>query len=1034
MEPTLSAFIWKFSRRDQLFLLAFTIFTFPFLYVTLELPKRIINDAIGADSAVIDLYGYQLSQVNFLFLLCFGYLIAVLVHGLLKMRLNTLKGVLAERLLRRFRYQLIERMIRFPNSYFQTTSQGELVSMVTAEAEPMGGLMGDFLAQPVFQAGQMLIIVLFLFIQSPWFGLAGVALIPLQAWIIPMLQRQINQLNKARVIQVRALAAEIGETAAGITDLRTNGGWRYRMAGFTDRLGRLFEIRFDIYQKKFFMKFLNNFITQLTPFFFYAVGGYLVIKGDITVGALVAALAAYKDLSSPWKELLDYYNQTQDMALRWEVVTERFAPRGMIDEALFDGVPAEIPHLRGDIEISGLTVRNADGNILLEDLNLSIPAGSRVAIEVPNQSERNALAGVLTREIMPARGRIDMAGHDLAALHQSVVAARIGYAHAHPYLFQGSVGDNLLMPLRTHPSLSDTDANSRSPLAIEAGNAGNSLDSTTADWLDPGLADLANPEAVESWWFEIINALGSADIIFRNMLGSRIDPAKHPALAARIVKLRDEMHQKLKERGLDNVVYRFDPDTFNPAVPLGGNLLFAAPNRAISQQGLASEKAFLAMIMEQGLAEQGIAISQTLVETLHETFGLDGTGHPLFTALGIEEELFEHLVDIAARRRDKVYAALTVDEFALLLTVPFAFTAEQIGPAFPDTFKQEILKIRKTNGAALRKRAADLFVPIAPETYLPRLTILENLLYGRVSSMAGLQGDLVHDAASELLEAHGLQQMVSAVVFDVPTVIGGTNLPTIFQERAAFGRAAIKRPDILIFNQAQAGHDATEQARIRDRLSDLLPQTTQIYLNDKFFRPQDFDMHVQVRNGRIDGLAQQDNAEDDSASSDLRRKLRIISSNDLFGGLDGRSRRLLAFAAQWYSAEPGQRIFSVGQRADAAYLCLSGKAEMVWTDEEGETHHVSDIGPGRLIGDLAVIMDEPRQLDLIAREPVTFLRIGAEQFRAVVESDRTVLLSLLRAVAGHLNSTADVLRSARVALPRDFGFPRQELAEAEREE
>ena len=43
------SFIWKYSRREQLVLLAFTIITFPFLYATLELPKRIINDAIGAD-------------------------------------------------------------------------------------------------------------------------------------------------------------------------------------------------------------------------------------------------------------------------------------------------------------------------------------------------------------------------------------------------------------------------------------------------------------------------------------------------------------------------------------------------------------------------------------------------------------------------------------------------------------------------------------------------------------------------------------------------------------------------------------------------------------------------------------------------------------------------------------------------------------------------------------------------------------------------------------------------------------------------
>ncbi len=406
MERSIFSFIWKYSKRDQLYLLAFTLFTFPFLYATLELPKRIINDAIGAESDVIPVFGFELTQVQFLLALCFAYLGAVLVHGLLKMRLNTMKGVLSERLLRRFRYNLISRMMRFPRSYFQETSQGELVSMVTSEAEPMGGLMGDAVAQPVFQAGQMLVILSFLFLQSFWFGLAGVALIPLQAWLIPVLQRQINQLNKERIREVRHFAAEIGETAAGITDLRTNGGWRYRLAGFTERLGRLFDVRFRIYQKKFFMKFINNFITQLTPFFFYAVGGYLVIMGQITVGALVAALAAYKDLSSPWKELLAYYNQTQDMAVRWEVVVERFAPNNMIDPSLFEGKPDEIPRLDGDIELSNVSVRGSGGDMTLNDISFVIPAGSQVAIEVGAQSERTALAEVLTREITPTRGKV----------------------------------------------------------------------------------------------------------------------------------------------------------------------------------------------------------------------------------------------------------------------------------------------------------------------------------------------------------------------------------------------------------------------------------------------------------------------------------------------------------------------------------------------------------------------------------------------------------------------------------------------------
>ena len=98
MEPTLFSFIWKYSRREQIMLLLVTLTTFPFLYVTLELPKRIINDAIGADRDQVFMLGVDLSQTQFLMTLCFGYLGAVFVHGLLKMRLNTMKGVVAERL------------------------------------------------------------------------------------------------------------------------------------------------------------------------------------------------------------------------------------------------------------------------------------------------------------------------------------------------------------------------------------------------------------------------------------------------------------------------------------------------------------------------------------------------------------------------------------------------------------------------------------------------------------------------------------------------------------------------------------------------------------------------------------------------------------------------------------------------------------------------------------------------------------------------------------------------------------------------
>lgn len=1008
MEPTLFSFIWKHSKRQQLTLLILTVVSFPFLYISLELPKRIINDAIGSNTANVDLFGTQVTQIQFLLILCVAFLAVVLAGGLMKMRINTMKGVLAERMLRRLRFQLIGRMMRFPKPYFRTTSQGELVSMITSEAEPMGGLMGDAIAQPVFQFGQMMTIVVFLFAQSVWFGLASVALIPLQAWLIPKLQRQINLLNKARIQEIRALASEIGESAAGISDLRANGGWRYRMAMFSGRLGRLFDLRFQIYRKKFFMKFLNNLITQMTPFLFYSVGGYLAIQGEISVGALVAALGAYKDLSSPWKALLVYYNQVQDMSLRWEIVTERFAPRGMIDEALFDGDPGEIPRLNGKVEFRNVSVEDQDGNLILEDINLTIPHGARVAIQSSRTAERAAFGQLLTREVLPTRGEVILSGHPLEGLHQAVIAARVGYAHSRPYLFDGTLGDNLLMPLRMKPQ-SSPDKSDRA--SLEAARSGNSPDSTEADWLDPGLAGLETRVEVREWWFKLVEAMGMDDFIVRRTLNSRFDPDRHPDLARKIVDLRPELYERLRKKGLDGAIHRFDPEKFNPSIPLGGNLLFAAPTDEISHLSMASEHRFAKMLEAEGLADDAIAISQAVMETLTRTFGQDGTDHPLFRRLGLEAETYRRLAEISRKRQKKGDGALSKNERAIMMIVPLTLTAEQIGPSFPEKFKERILAIRKSRASELRDFVGGQFTAVAPDVYLKRLTVAENAIYGRVSLTAGANADEIEDVVAEMFAERGLRRRVAAIIYDLPTGLGGANLPTVFQERVAFSRAAIKRPDILVLDKALASHDSRNRLRTRQKLRELLPDSIMIFLEDHFDRPKAYDLFVDIKDGRVDGVERSAlAASGETGAADLSRKLAIIADTDLFKNIDARNQRLLAFSAHWFDATPGQVIFSHQQSADAAYLCLKGCAELRWPGSAPGDPPVSKIVPGRLTGDLAVITGEPRTLDLVSVDHTSFLRIGAEEFRAVIESDASVAIGLLQTVARNLTGAAELLR------------------------
>ena len=148
-----------------------------------------------------------------------------------------------------------------------------------------------------------------------------------------------SKLNKQRVREARRLAERIGDVVSGIHEVHANDTSAYVRADFSDRLGLIYRIRERVYIKKFFIKFLNNFIAQITPFFFFSIGGYLVINGELSFGALVAVLAAYKDLAAPWKELLNWYQRQADARIKYDQLSEQFEPAGMLAEDLQDSDP-----------------------------------------------------------------------------------------------------------------------------------------------------------------------------------------------------------------------------------------------------------------------------------------------------------------------------------------------------------------------------------------------------------------------------------------------------------------------------------------------------------------------------------------------------------------------------------------------------------------------------------------------------------------------------------------------------------------------
>ncbi len=1026
MPSSLFRFIWRYSASEQMMLLAMTVATFPLLYATLELPKTIVNDAVGGEDFPRAVLGYEFDQIPYLWLLCGGYLFFVVVSGLMKMRLNTQKGIVAERLLRRLRYQLISRTLRFPLPTFRRTSQGEIIAIVSSEVEPLGGLMGDAVAQPVFQGGQMLTILLFLFIQSPWLGLAAAALIPLQAYIIPLIQRRVNLLNKERVVRVRHLSERIGETVNGVEDLRANNGVAFALADFSEQLGGLFRVRYRIYQLKFLMKFLNNFINHLTPFFFYLIGGALAINGEISIGALVAAIASYKDLAAPWKELLDYYNRSIDLSLRYRLVADRFEPDGMIDEELFEGRPSSIPRLDKAIRFENVTIRGDSGERIIDSLSAEIPAGALIGIAAPDGGARSALSQMLSRTCVPNSGRLMIGEHDLAQLHQEVVASRVGVASAAPHLFNASIAENVQMSLRHHPNAVENPDDLNEAEADELAESiasGNSAIRPDNRWLDASVAGFDDEEELRDWWLRLIDAAGCADELFHAALDVRIQADRHAELKKAIVALRPVIARRLEAEGAIDAVDLFDVDMFNPSLTIVENITLAVPRLVDGQppspRRVATDPRLHEALAELGLADRFRERAVDLLCALCDTFGEISPSHPIFLRLGDVDS--DDLTAMKAARKQiaaKGFDSLNEQMRGLVMSLPFRLALGRLRKQRPEGLKTKVLAARKQSMATLRERLSDLFEPLNADAYADSLPLFENLVFGRLSEPDSDRAMLARDIALEELEKAGLRRDVTLLIGDLPAGIGGANLGPSARERIAFVRAGLRRPDVLVLDHALASRSETERRSARASMRALLPHATIIVLEPKLENAGEFDMALTIRHGRlvehdVQPTPQIDIGDTDSALDELSAKMRVLSEMPLFSGVEPRQLRLLAYSADWVSARAGSRVFRAGVEADGAYILVSGAAELQWPGHRPGEQPITEVLPGRLIGDLSVIAAWPRAFDMVVTQDMRALRVGKRELQDLIEQDPAVANSLLRTVAGYLLHSAEELRRLR---------------------
>ncbi|MCO5732347.1 ABC transporter transmembrane domain-containing protein [Rhizobium sp. SSA_523] len=844
MEPNLLRYIWSHTRKQQAWILAIVLLSMIPYFAAFDLPKQIINGPIQGigfeqpDSTAlfmafsfdipftgwsIGFDGVELNRLSTLMALSGVFLLLVIINGLFKFYINTFKGRLGERLLRRIRFELVDRVLRFPPAALKQVHGAEISTMVKDEVEPFGGFTGDAFVQPAMLGGQAAAALFFIFLQNVWLGLIAAVMVGIQVGIIPKMRRRLIELGRQRQITARHLAGKVGEIVDGIETIHAFDTSNYERADIAERLGQIYKIRFDLYQWKFLVKFINNFLSQLTPFLFYSIGGYFALRGSLDVGQLVAVINAYKDLPGPLKELIDWDQARQDVQVKYEQVLEQFQPGVLIDPRLHEPGAVASQSVEGALHAHNLTIIDGSGVKVVDNANLRIEPGETVAIIDNIGSGGEGIARAFGRLVWPAAGRITLGEMDLLDLPESVAGRRISYVSPDSYLFHGTLKDNLVYGLKHAPfttvSYSGRDAIRRRWDVNEARLAGNPDLDLSADWIDRRSTSVLRgfDDDLKQSVMRALDAVQLTEDVMELALHSFVDPEENPVLAERVVAMRHALREALQAEGLAHVVAHFDPAAYNMEATVGENLFFAATRSTSFSDGDITDSPEVFDVLDAtNLSGMLYGIGLTIAENLVEIFADLPPDHPFFQQLDrITSDDIAFYQQFLQRQQARSAGDVSREERGeiLRLSLHYIEPRYRLGVLTPEAMEAIVAardRFYEHLPADLRSRVERY----DPHRYMAAATLRENVLFGKLSYRVADAAGKLRPVAARIMEEQGLYESFIALGLSFDVGSSGRRLTLAQRHKLSLARALVRRSDFYVFNRALPGLDRRMQEEI----------------------------------------------------------------------------------------------------------------------------------------------------------------------------------------------------------------------------
>jgi ATP-binding cassette subfamily B multidrug efflux pump len=378
----------------------------------------------------------------------FGQLHGVLLEALglyvCSSLLMVLSGYLlasvVQRLMRRLRAQVEDKINALPLGYVDQQSKGDLLSRVTNDIDNIAQSLQQTMSQMLSSILLLIGVAVMMFTISPLLAIVALTTVPLSVFFMRIIASRARPRFIAQWRDTGDLNAQIEETFTGHAIVKSFGRQHEVEERFRQKNDELYEASFGAQFMSSLMQPATMFLGNVQYVIVAVVGGLRVASGAISVGDVQAFIQYSRTFSMPLTQLASMMNIFQSGIASLERVLEFLDAEEQSPDAQAE---PDQPETRGRVEFENVTFSYDPSMPLIESLSLVAQPGQTIAIVGPTGAGKTTLVNLIMRFYELNGGRITVDGRDIAGMPRAELRSKIGMVLQDTWLFGGTIRDNI---------------------------------------------------------------------------------------------------------------------------------------------------------------------------------------------------------------------------------------------------------------------------------------------------------------------------------------------------------------------------------------------------------------------------------------------------------------------------------------------------------------------------------------------------------------------------------------------------------------